>query len=128
MGPCCVLCLRLLCDLTISCTRLFQRVFLPLFVCQRSFSVSGQHGSARVDRSRDCNSFRASLWIADRLRASPACPTAIGQHDRYSAMAIAFERWPLRNPSVIAGLFDVAADRGISQSLLVIHGDVTKKS
>ena len=61
MGPCSVLCRRLLCRLAVSCARLFQRVFLSLLICKRSFSVSGQHGAARVGRSRDRNSSRPFL-------------------------------------------------------------------
>ena len=52
-----------------------------------------------------------------------------------SGSTIASPRWrlvlsggSLRNPSGIARLFDVAANRGISQSIRLIHSDVTKKS
>ena len=49
----------LLRDLTISRARLFQRVFLSLFIRQRSFSVSGQYRATRVGRSSD----RKSSWL-----------------------------------------------------------------
>ena len=61
MGSRSVLCRRLLRHLPVSCARVFQRVFLSLLICKRSFSVSRQHGTARFDRSRNSNPSRPFL-------------------------------------------------------------------
>src|SRR6266542_227390 len=47
MGPRRILCGRILCGLAVSSARLFRRLFLPLLLCERSFSISGEHGTSR---------------------------------------------------------------------------------
>src|SRR5437660_1604220 len=45
MGSSSILCRCILCSLAVSSTRIFQRLFLPLLICKRPFSVSREHGA-----------------------------------------------------------------------------------
>src|SRR5882757_8403227 len=47
MGSCFVFCRGLLCHFAISCAWVVHGVFFPLLICKRSFSISGEHRTAR---------------------------------------------------------------------------------
>ena len=47
-----ILCRRILCGFPVSSPRFFQRLFLPLLLCQRSFSISGKHGTTCISWRR----------------------------------------------------------------------------
>jgi len=99
-----ILCRCVLCDFPVSSARLFQRLLLPLLVCERSFPVSGEHGTVRFSR---------------------------GQHysgNRFSQMETFSPPRGLRNTPAFAWLFDVAAERDLPRLGNVIHCDIGKKS
>ena len=61
-----ILCLRLFCNHVVSSTRLLRCLFFPLLICQRSFSVFGEHGTSRAHRSDHLAGVRA-------IQKSKAC-------------------------------------------------------
>src|ERR1043166_7738414 len=50
-----VICRRILRGFPVPRAWIFQRLFLSLLVCERSFSIFGQHGAAGISRRRHRN-------------------------------------------------------------------------
>src|SRR6266576_2365348 len=99
-----ILCRWILCDFAISRARLFQRLFLPLFVCERPFPVSREHGTACLSRS----------WHHTG--------------DRCYWMEMVFPARGMWTTLARIRRFDVAPKRHLSRHRNVVHRNVGKKS
>ena len=99
-----IVCGRILCDFAISRPGLFQRLFLPLFVCKRPFPVSREHGTACLSRS----------WHH--------------RGDRCHWMEIVFPAGGMWSALARTRRFNVAPKRHLSRYRSVVHRNVGKKS
>ena len=99
-----IFCRRILSGFAISRARIFQCLFLPLFVCERSFPVSREHGTACLSWS----------WHH--------------RGDRCDWMEIVSPARGMRTPLARTRRFNVAPKRHLSRHRSVVHRNVGKKS